>query len=221
MRKISASSPTANWSAVLDFLWPWHPFRLVYDAAGDSVAREGLHILQASPWILSTDPAVGGTLAIPWERLVRTVSDATFTRVEYHWRFDLPAEESGNAVTYVDWVGVATSQSLVNPHRVTPPPHVSIITDRTPYHAAGTVSPPVILGLSVYAQYLLDQELRQRDVVTLEVDSACPVPELGEIVRLCDPPRVDGVYQLVGISQPLDEGPATWTLGWVRDGAVS
>jgi hypothetical protein len=95
----------------------------------------------------------------------------------------------------------------VNPYQTT---RQEIVTDREP----GTW--PINHGMA-YAGWLLSRELGQADPLSVTVDSAFPVVELGGEVHIYDPPRAAGYWQVVGVQQPFGPEPATWALEWRQD----
>lgn len=204
---------TASWQSVLDELWYWAPFRVLFAADGEPYQADGLARLD-SGLVLSRDATVGGALAVPWERLTRTVRPAAFTRVEYTVVSDGVSTEGGGGDP--DTVGtlqnrfIVQSTSSVNPHQSPPTPHTNRIFD-------SSRTTMVSGSAGANAIHLLRQELGQADTVQVDVDSAFPCPTLGVEVRLCDLPRVNGWYALVGVSQPFSEAPAVWTMEWRED----
>jgi hypothetical protein len=202
----------ATWGDVLDYFWNYEPFRLTYDAAGIPTLRPGL-VRRDSGLVLSRDPAVGGVLAVPWETLQRTVRDPSFTAVDYQVVPNTPPAEGGSGEsTSLVWGGLAYSQSSVNPHRegIT---RTQKIRDRTPGASTGAFT-----DLNAYARYLLDVELGQSDVLAISLDSAFPIAELGDELRVCDPEKaINDWRQMVQLSQPLDVGPSTLTCHWRED----
>jgi hypothetical protein len=202
----------ATWGDVLDYFWNYEPFRITYGADGGLVLRPGL-ARRDSGLVISRDAAVGGVLAVPWERLQRAVRDASFTALEYRVIANTPPAEGGSGVgTDVEVGGYAVSQSAVNPHR----PGITTtqrITDQTPGASTGAHS-----DLNAYARHLLAIELGESDQVSWEMDSAFPIAELGDEVRICLADKsIDGWWKIVSVAQPHAEGPSTVTCNWVQD----
>jgi len=202
----------ALWSDVLEYFWPYEPFRLTYDAAGLPMLRPGL-ARRDSGLVISRDATVGGVLAVPWERLTRTLRDASFTALTYNVIPQTPPAEGGTSIggTFAQG-GVAVSTSSVNPHRPGVTKH-EIINDATP--GASTAA---YTDLNAYARHLLGIELGQSDQIVCEFDSAFPIAELGDEVRVSDEVKgINAWYQVTAVSQPHSEGPSSLTMVWVQD----
>lgn len=215
---ITEPGKPATYGDVLDYLWDYEPFRITYDPQGRPALRPGL-LRRGGPWVLSRDTSVPGRLALPWESLTRTVADASFTLVHYQVVPNDPTGTPSGAsgiggpsdASDVIFIGEAVSNSRVNPHLLEFP-RTHFITERGPGRSTAAFG-----SAQAYAAWLLAQALGQADTLSIVVDSAPPYCDLGDELRVCAPPQVDGWYRLTAVSQPLDEGPATLTAQWVQD----
>jgi hypothetical protein len=195
---------------VFDFLWLYEPFMLTYQANGVVGLHPGTR-RRDSGFVVSRDAAVGGVLALPWETLDRSPRQAAFTGITYSTITNDPTDPedgSGFAISLdVSPTGEARSTAPNNPYQ---PPRVKTVTDRSPGLWPAT-------HLNEYARWLLDRELGQADPVSIALESAFPVTELGGEVRIEVPPRASGWWQLVSVNQPFSEAPQSITGEWRAD----
>lgn len=187
---LRASPPDFTWAQLLESLQSRYGWTVRYGADGYPSLADA-QVRYDSGYVVSTDPLVGGTFPVPWDKVTRQLSRPPYTRVEI-W-----GAPPANIVvdTSVLW------QAATSPHPDFPN---TAPLGRTEYLTGGGS-----------AQRRLWDYLGQADQLALSTESTCPPPPVGDDVRVRLPEdATDGYYAFTAATIPLSPAAASWTLTW-------
>jgi len=200
-----------SYGQVIDNLCATFGWRYVYDANGYPLLMNS-DLRHVPGWAISCDPVIGGLFPVPWESYARQVQRPAYTRVElwYSW-----LDGATPANKFYIMAASANSRARRAPHESPLWRTETIVSNTAITLGAGGY---FLEGEYAFCERRLREHLRQSDVLTVTVDSACPLPTPGDEIFVNIPEdQCSGWFMFMSANVPLNRTGAQWRLGWMRD----